>query len=78
MSSASRSLNCHASGSHFKAGLAARAGAVILVHRPNIAGTAPERGAEVDLIAAKGWPKAGTAVVRFEPEYHRMVDLPNG
>lgn len=60
-----------------EAELAAEADAVILVHRPNIEGTAPERGTEVDLIAVKGWPRTGTAVVRFEPEYHRMVDLPN-
>ncbi|WP_244260349.1 DnaB-like helicase C-terminal domain-containing protein [Kitasatospora cineracea] len=57
--------------------LAAAADALVLLHRPNFEGGAPKRGSEVDLIAVKGWPRTGTATVRFEPEYHRMVDLPN-
>ncbi|MFE9913225.1 hypothetical protein [Streptomyces clavifer] len=37
----------------------------------------PRRRGEVDLIAAHGCSGTGTATVRFEPEYHRFVDLPN-
>ncbi|MFD5565879.1 DnaB-like helicase C-terminal domain-containing protein [Kitasatospora griseola] len=51
--------------------------AVLLLHNPDRYGKAPERAGLVDVIAAHGWNPAGTATVRFEPEYHRLVDLPN-
>ncbi|WP_043478129.1 DnaB-like helicase C-terminal domain-containing protein [Kitasatospora sp. MBT66] len=53
------------------------ADAVILLHRPDRHGNAPSRAGQVDLLAAHGWPSNGTTAVRFEPEYHRFVDLPN-
>ncbi|MFJ8856176.1 DnaB-like helicase C-terminal domain-containing protein [Streptomyces sp. NPDC102437] len=55
----------------------AAAETVMLLHRPDRNGTVPQRRGEVDLIAARGWDAAGSATVRFEPEYHRFVDLPN-
>ncbi|WP_405541026.1 hypothetical protein OG478_52630 [Streptomyces phaeochromogenes] len=45
----------------------------VVLHRP----AAPHTRDRVDLIAARGWRATGTAAVRFEPEYHRLVDLPN-
>ncbi|MFJ2226339.1 MULTISPECIES: hypothetical protein [Streptomyces] len=45
----------------------------MILHRPDHDGTVPQRRGEVDLIAAHG----RSATVRFEPEYHRFVDLPN-
>ncbi|MGW3091608.1 DnaB-like helicase C-terminal domain-containing protein [Streptomyces sp. NPDC001108] len=53
------------------------ADAAIVLHRPDVQGSVPERRGEVDVIAARGWARAGTATVRFEPEYHRLVDQPN-
>ncbi|MFJ1757336.1 DnaB-like helicase C-terminal domain-containing protein [Kitasatospora sp. NPDC088134] len=53
------------------------ADAVLLLHNPNRYGKAPGRAGLVDVIAAHGWSAAETATVRFEPEYHRFVDLPN-
>lgn len=53
------------------------ADAVIVLHRPDVEGNVPERRGEVDVIAARGWASTGTATVRFEPEYHRLVDQPN-
>ncbi|MCT9093923.1 DnaB helicase C-terminal domain-containing protein [Streptomyces sp. ASQP_92] len=50
---------------------------ILLLHRPDRDGNAPERRGEVDLIALRGWETTGTATVRFEPEYHRLADLPN-
>ncbi|MER7312442.1 MULTISPECIES: DnaB-like helicase C-terminal domain-containing protein [Streptomyces] len=55
----------------------AKAPTVVILHRPDRDGTVPQRRGEVDLIAAHGWSGTGTATVRFEPEYHRFVDLPN-
>ncbi|MFF9638767.1 DnaB-like helicase C-terminal domain-containing protein [Streptomyces bacillaris] len=55
----------------------AAADASIVLHRPDTDGTVPERRGEVDIIAAHGWQNTGTATVRFEPEYHRLVDSPN-
>ncbi len=55
----------------------AAADAVVLVHRPNRYGNTPDHTDQVDIHAARGWPNTGTAGVRFEPEYHRLVDLPN-
>ncbi|MEV7477802.1 hypothetical protein ACH4WW_01435 [Streptomyces halstedii] len=49
----------------------------MILHRPDHDGTVPQRRGEVDLIAAHGWSGTGTGTVRFEPEYHRFVDLPN-
>ncbi|HET6357770.1 hypothetical protein [Streptomyces sp.] len=53
------------------------ASTAIVLHRPDTSGAAPDRRNEVDVIAARGWRSEGTVTVRFEPEYHRMVDLPN-
>ena len=53
------------------------AAAVVLVHRPDRDGDVLGRRDEVDLIPAAGWPGTATATVRFEPHYHRLVDLPN-
>ena len=53
------------------------AAAVVLVHRPDRDGDVPGRRDEVDLITAAGWTETATATVRFEPHYHRLVDLPN-
>nr|WP_078605633.1 DnaB-like helicase C-terminal domain-containing protein [Streptomyces flavovirens] len=58
-------------------GSVAEAETVMLLHRPDRNGTVPQRRGEVDLIALRGWDTTGTATVRFEPEYHRFVDLPN-
>ncbi|MFJ2884087.1 DnaB-like helicase C-terminal domain-containing protein [Streptomyces sp. NPDC086796] len=58
-------------------GAAAAAETVVLLHRPDRTGTVPQRRGEVDLIAARGWDATGSAAARFEPEYHRFVDLPN-
>ncbi|MFF8618513.1 DnaB-like helicase C-terminal domain-containing protein [Streptomyces sp. NPDC015350] len=58
-------------------GAVAAAETVVLLHRPDRNGTVPQRRGEVDLIAVRGWDAAGSATVRFEPEYHRFVDLPN-
>ncbi|MYX18427.1 AAA family ATPase [Streptomyces sp. SID8374] len=51
--------------------------AAIVLHRPDTDGTVPERRGEADIIAAHGWQRSGTVPVRFEPEYHRLVDRPN-
>lgn len=55
----------------------AKAPTAVILHRPDRYGTVPERRDEVDLTAAHGWSDTGTATVRFEPAYHRFVDLPN-
>ncbi|MFB7852418.1 DnaB-like helicase C-terminal domain-containing protein [Streptomyces sp. NPDC056053] len=55
----------------------AAAETVMFLHRPDRNGTVPQRRGEADLIAVRGWDAAGSATVRFEPEYHRFVDLPN-
>ncbi|MEW2234475.1 hypothetical protein AB0886_20290 [Streptomyces sp. NPDC024062] len=47
----------------------------MILDRPDRDGRVPRRRGEVDLIAAHGW--SGTGTVRFEPECHRFVDLPN-
>ncbi|MET8538858.1 hypothetical protein ABZV67_46325 [Streptomyces sp. NPDC005065] len=49
----------------------------MLLHHPDRNGIVPQRRGEVDLIALRGWATTGTATVRFEPEYHRLVDQPN-
>ncbi|MDO0929738.1 DnaB-like helicase C-terminal domain-containing protein [Streptomyces sp. TG1A-8] len=49
----------------------------MILHRPDRHGTVPQRRGEVDLIAVHGWQDTGNVTVRFEPEYHRFVDLPN-
>ncbi|MDX3208462.1 DnaB-like helicase C-terminal domain-containing protein [Streptomyces scabiei] len=54
----------------------AEAETAVILHRPD-RGSDPQRRGEVDLIAVCGWQGAGSATVRFEPEYHRFVDLPN-
>ncbi|WP_228924605.1 DnaB-like helicase C-terminal domain-containing protein [Streptomyces sp. DH7] len=58
-------------------GPVAEARNAVLLHRPDRNGTVPQRRGEVDLIAVHGWQDTGSATVRFEPEYHRFVDLPN-
>ncbi|MFD6479317.1 DnaB-like helicase C-terminal domain-containing protein [Streptomyces anulatus] len=50
----------------------------IVLHRPDTDRTVPERRGEVDIIAVRGWRNTGAVTVRFEPEYHRLVDHPNG
>ncbi|MET8661647.1 DnaB-like helicase C-terminal domain-containing protein [Streptomyces griseus] len=58
-------------------GPVAEAHNAVFLHRPDRNGTVPLRRGEVDLIASRGWQNAGSTTVRFEPEYHRFVDLPN-
>ncbi|MCA1224007.1 DnaB-like helicase C-terminal domain-containing protein [Streptomyces sp. 8L] len=55
----------------------AEAETVMILHRPDREGTVQQRRGEVDLIAVRGWEGTGSTTVRFEPEYHRFVDLPN-
>jgi hypothetical protein len=55
----------------------AKAETAVILHRPDHDGTVPQRRGEVDLIAIYGWQATGSVTVRFEPEYHRFVDLPN-
>ncbi|MEV5177134.1 DnaB-like helicase C-terminal domain-containing protein [Streptomyces flaveolus] len=55
----------------------AEAGTTVILHRPDRNGTVPQRRGEVVLIAVHGWQDTGSVTVRFEPEYHRFVDLPN-
>lgn len=58
-------------------GPVAQAETVVILHRPDLEGTVPQRRGEVDLITVRGWENTGSATVRFEPEYHRFVDMAN-